>query len=87
MGKEFEIRRTNPGDGPVDGVECTTNGVRSILPRRWPFGKKIKQKEIKVNIKASHSLGVVSVSDQEKGQMIIVSIAEMAAVLNSALKE
>lgn len=84
--KEFQVRRvTNPKEGPADGVECTTKAVRTLF-HKGILGKQMQQSETQVNIKASCSLGVVSISDQESGHMITVSITEMAAILNTALK-
>lgn len=79
--EEFHIKRAAPGHGPEDGVECNTTGTRTTQVT----GNQ-KHKMIPVNVKASLSLGVVSIGDPGKDMVIGISITEMAAILNEALR-
>ena len=45
-----------------------------------------RQQETEVSMKASVSIGVVSITDKKRDTMITVSISEMAALLNEALR-
>lgn len=87
MGKEFEIRRvTDPAEGPLDGVECTIEAVRTTFAGMGRFKSIRRQDKTQVSVKASCQLGIISISDQEKNQMLTLSISELAVILNEALR-
>lgn len=85
--EEFKITRVeDPSYGPMDGVECRTDGVRTIFLGKGNLRKISRQEKTKVDIKASCSVGVVSISDPKRNIMYTLSISEMAAILNEALR-
>lgn len=63
---------TDPKEGPMDGV--------------YKEKRILYQKVTDVGIKASLQTGMVSINDRNRNQAIAVSITEMVAVLNEALR-
>lgn len=80
---------TDPKEGPVDGVFADTKGTYTKFKG---FGAPQKEKRVlrqevtDVGIKASLQTGMVSINDRNRNQAIAVSITEMVAVLNEALR-
>ena len=87
---DFVIKRnTDPNVGPVDGVSVETEGVYTKFRGKGLFQteKRIfRQEKTEVGIKAAVSTGVVSIYDRNRDQAIAVSITELAAILNEALR-
>ena len=76
-------------DGPADGVRVETTGNYIKLKGHGLFqrDKAVQRKErTNVNIEASVSAGMVLVHDAYRDIAISVSITEMAAILNEALR-
>lgn len=80
---------TDPQEGLTDRVFADTKGTYTKFKG---FGisqkeKKILRQEVTdVEIEASWQAGMVSINDRNRNQAIAVSIAEMAAILNEALR-
>lgn len=89
--EDFKISYvTNPKEGPLDGCSVETRGVHTKFRGKGLHGREktiFRQQETEVSMKASLSLGVVSISDKKRDTMITVSISEMAALLNEALRK
>ena len=87
---EFKITHvTDPEEGPVDGCSVETRGVHTKFKEKGLYGREktiFRQQETEVSMKASVSIGVVSITDKKRDTMITVSISEMAALLNEALR-
>lgn len=83
------VHVTDPEDGPLDGCSVETRAVHTKFRGKGLYGREksmFDQKETEVSMKASLSLGVVSIRDKKRDTMITVSISEMAALLNEALR-
>lgn len=66
-----------------------TRGVHTKFKGKGLYGREktiFRQQETEVSMKASVSIGVVSITDKKRDTMITVSISEMAALLNEALR-
>lgn len=72
---------TDPKEGPMDGVYAETKGTYTKFKGTGAF-----QKVTDVGIKASLQTGMVSINDRNRNQAIAVSITEMVAILNEALR-
>lgn len=87
---DFTIRRvTDPKEGPIDGVSAETVGVYTKFRGTGAFQKEkriLYQKVTDVGTKASLQTGMVSINDRNRNQAIAVSITEMVAILNEALR-
>lgn len=87
---DFTIRRvTDPKEGPIDGVSAETVGVYTKFRGKGLFQAEkriIKQETTDVGIKAAVSTGVLSIHDRKRDQAIAVPIAELAAILEEAMK-
>lgn len=87
---DFNIGRvTAPEEGPMDGVYAETKGTYTKFKGTGAFQKEkriLHQKVTDVGIKASLQTGMVSINDRNRNQEIAVSITEIAAVLNEALR-
>ena len=87
---DFVIKRnTDPNVGPVDGVSVETEGIYTKFRGKGLFQteKRIfRLEKTEVGIKAAVSTGVVSIYDRNRDQAIAVSITELAAILNEALR-
>ncbi len=87
---QFYIKHTlSCVDGPTDGVSAETEGVYTKFKRKGVFQKEkkiIRQAKTKVDIKASVTLGVVSIHDLNRDHAIAVPIMQMAAIVNEALR-
>lgn len=80
---------TDPKEGPLDGVYAETKGTYTKFKGTGAFQKEkriLHQKVADVGIKASLQTGMVSINDRNRNQAIAVSITEMVAVLNEALR-
>lgn len=80
---------TDPKEGPVDGVYAETKGAYTKFKGTGLFQKEkriMRQEVTSVGIKASLQTGMVSINDRKRNQAIAVSITEMAAILNKALR-
>lgn len=80
---------TDPKEGPLDGVYAETKGTYTKFKGTGAFQKEkriMRQEVTNVGIKASLQTGMVSINDRNRNQAIAVSITEMAAVLNEALR-
>ena len=88
--EEFKIAHvTDPAEGPLDGCSVETRGVHTKFRGKGLYGREkaiFRQQETEVSMKASLSIGVVSIRDKKRDTMITVSISEMAALLNEALR-
>lgn len=76
-------------EGPLDGVYAETKGTYTKFKGTGAFQKEkriLHQKVADVGIKASLQTGMVSINDRNRNQAIAVSITEMVAVLNEALR-
>lgn len=76
-------------EGPLDGVYAETKGTYTKFKGTGAFQKEkriLHQKVTDVGIKASLQTGMVSINDRNRNQAIAVSITEMVAVLNEALR-
>ena len=74
---------------PLDGVYAETKGTYTKFKGTGAFQKEkriLHQKVADVGIKASLQTGMVSINDRNRNQAIAVSITEMVAVLNEALR-
>ena len=88
---------TDLKEGPMDGVYAETKGTYTKFKGTGAFQKEkrilyqkekriLYQKVTDVGIKASLQTGMVSINDRNRNQAIAVSITEMVAVLNEALR-
>lgn len=80
---------TDPKEGPMDGVYAETKGTYTKFKGTGAFQKEkriLHQKVTDVGIKASLQTGMVSINDRNRNQAIAVSITEMVAILNEALR-
>lgn len=80
---------TDSKEGPLDGVYAETKGTYTKFKGTGAFQKEkriLHQKVADVGIKASLQTGMVSINDRNRNQAIAVSITEMVAVLNEALR-
>lgn len=80
---------TDSKEGPMDGVYAETKGTYTKFKGTGVFQKEkriLHQKVTDVGIKASLQTGMVSINDRNRNQAIAVSITEMVAVLNEALR-
>lgn len=80
---------TDQKEGPMDGVYAETKGTYTKFKGTGAFQKEkriLYQKVTDVGIKASLQTGMVSINDRNRNQAIAVSITEMVAVLNEALR-
>ena len=80
---------TDSKEGPMDGVYAETKGTYTKFKGTGVFRKEkriLHQKVTDVGIKASLQTGMVSINDRNRNQAIAVSITEMVAVLNEALR-
>lgn len=80
---------TDQKEGPMDGVYAETKGTYTKFKGTGAFQKEKRipyQKVTDVGIKASLQTGMVSINDRNRNQAIAVSITEMVAVLNEALR-
>lgn len=80
---------TDPKEGPVDGVYAETKGTYTKFKGTGVFRKEkriMRQEVTSVGIKASLQTGMVSINDRNRNQAIAVSITEMVAILNEALR-
>ena len=80
---------TDTKEGPMDGVYAETKGTYTKFKGTGAFQKEkriLYQKVTDVGIKASLQTGMVSINDRNRNQAIAVSITEMVAVLNEALR-
>lgn len=80
---------TDPKEGPMDGVYAETKGTYTKFKENGMFQKEkriLRQEITNVGIKASLQTGMVSINDRKRDQAIAVSITEMVAVLNEALR-
>lgn len=80
---------TDPKEGPLDGVYAETKGTYTKFKGTGVFQKEkriMRQEVTNVGIKASLQTGMVSINDRNRNQAIAVSITEMVAVLNEALR-
>lgn len=80
---------TDSKEGPMDGVYAETKGAYTKFKGTGAFQKEkriLYQKVTDVGIKASLQTGMVSINDRNRNQAIAVSITEMVAVLNEALR-
>ena len=88
--EDFKITHvTDPEEGPADGCSVETRGVHTKFKGKGLYGREktiFRQQETEVSMKASLSLGVVSIRDKKRDTMVTVSISEMAALLNEALR-
>lgn len=88
MGMTLDIKKvTDPEVGPIDGVELDTQGVYTKFRGNDQFKRIFKTEPTKINMKASLSNGTVSITDRNRNQMVSVSITELAAFLNEALRK
>lgn len=79
----------DPKDGPIDGVSMETVGVYTKFRGKGLFQADkhiIRQEKTNVGIKAAVSTGVLSIHDRKRDQAIAVPIAELAAILEEAMK-
>lgn len=87
---DFAIRHvTDPKEGPMNGVYAETKGTYTKFKGTGAFHKEkriLHQKVTDVGIEASLQTGMVSINDRNRNQVIAVSITEMTAVLNEALR-
>ncbi len=80
---------TDQKEGPMDGVYAETKGTYTKFKGTGAFQKEkriLYQKVTDVGIKASLQTGMVSINDRNRNQAIAVSITEMVAILNEALR-
>lgn len=81
---------TDQKEGPMDGVYAETKGTYTKFKGTGAFQKEkriLYQKVTDVGIKASLQTGmVISINDRNRNQAIAVSITEMVAILNEALR-
>lgn len=84
---------TDQKEGPMDGVYAETKGTYKGTYTKFKgtgaFQKEkriLYQKVTDVGIKASLQTGMVSINDRNRNQAIAVSITEMVAILNEALR-
>lgn len=77
-------------EGWTDVVSAETVGTYTKFRGKGLFQEEekqvIRQNVTNVWIKASVSAGVVSIHDRNRDQALAVSITEMAAILNEALR-
>nr|DAU63862.1 MAG TPA: hypothetical protein [Caudoviricetes sp.] len=79
----------NSKDGPIDAVRARTQGTYTKYRGHGLFQREksiFRQENTRVNVEASVSAGVVLVHDERRDISISVSITEMAAILNEALR-
>ena len=77
------------GAKQVTGVYAETKGTYTKFKGTGVFQKEkriLHQKVTDVGIKASLQTGMVSINDRNRNQAIAVSITEMVAILNEALR-
>lgn len=80
---------TDPKEGPLDGLYAETKGTYTKFKGTGVFQKEkriMRQEVTNVGIKASLQTGMVSINNRNRNQAIAVSITEMVAVLNEALR-
>ena len=80
---------SDPKDGPIDGVSLETVGVETKFRGKGLFQADkhiIRQEKTNVGIKVAASTGVLSIHDRKRDQAIAVPIAELAAILEEAMK-
>lgn len=80
---------SDPKDGPIDGVSMETVGVYTKFRGKGLFQADkhiIRQEKTNVGIKVAVSTGVLSIHDRKRDQAIAVPIAELAAILEEAMK-
>lgn len=84
---ENEIKRPgadNPLDAPQDAVSLDVECMRTRFTGKGRKRRIKDQKKVPGNIKASVSLGVVSITDRFNDTMVTVRIEDMAAVMAAA---
>lgn len=75
---------TDPKEGPLDGVYAETKGTYTKFKGTGAFQKE--KRILHQKVKASLQTGMVSINDRNRNQAMAVSITEMVAVLNEALR-
>lgn len=76
----------NPMDGPMDGVSLEAHGVHTRFKVRKGVRCIDRQIKTHVRIMGSVELGVVSVTDQDRNQMITVPITDMVGTIAEVLR-
>lgn len=74
-------------DSPMDGVSLEADGVRTRFKVKKGIRCIDRQSKTHVRIMGSVSLGVISVTDQDRNQMITVAFEDMLGTLAEALQE
>lgn len=85
MGNKYKYV-DNPMDGPVDGVSLEADGVHTRFKVKKGARCIDRQSKTHVRIMGSVNLGVVSVTDQDRNQMITVTFEDMLGTLAEALR-
>lgn len=84
---ENEIKRPgadNPLDAPQDAVSLDVECMRTRFAGTGSRRRIKKKVKVPANIKASVTLGVVSITDRSSDTMVTVRIEDMAAIMAAA---
>lgn len=76
----------NPMDGPMDGVSLEADGVHTRFKVKKGTRCIDRQCKTHIRIMGSVELGVVSVTDQDRNQMITIPIADMVRTIAEVLR-
>lgn len=84
--EQYMQRVKDKEEGPLDGVTLEVYGVRTKFRGHEEYRKIFQQNKGRLRLRASLSLGVVSITDVKNDFMLTIPIHVFAGFLNEALR-